>query len=49
MATPLKYRHHLTIPRPPPLHPTWTTYMWLAFLVAVVVFTSIGLLASVVR
>jgi hypothetical protein len=29
MATPLKYRHHLTIPRPPPLHPTWTTYMWL--------------------
>jgi hypothetical protein len=31
------------IPRPPPLRPTWTTWMWLSFAVAVAVATGIGL------
>ena len=31
------------IPQPPRLRPTWTTWMWLAFLIAVIVFTFIGL------
>jgi hypothetical protein len=31
------------VPRPPKLRPTWTTWMWLAFAVAVVVLTILGL------
>ncbi len=30
------------IPRPPRLRPSWTTWMWIAFMVAVVVFSLIG-------
>jgi hypothetical protein len=32
-----------TIPQPPRLRPTWTTWMWIGFMVAVVVLTTIGL------
>jgi hypothetical protein len=32
-----------TSPRPPALRPTWTTWMWLAFAVAVIVLTIFGL------
>lgn len=31
------------IPRPPKLRPTWTTWMWLAFALAVLVLTALGL------
>jgi len=30
------------IPPPPPLRPTWTTYMWLGFAVAVAIATVVG-------
>lgn len=32
------------IPQPPRLRPTWTTWMWLAFAVLVLVLTAIGLI-----
>ncbi len=38
-----------TIPRPPRLRPTWTTWMWIGFMVAVVVLTLIGLWPNGVR
>jgi len=31
------------VPAPPPLRPTWTTWMWLGFAVAVAVATAVGL------
>jgi hypothetical protein len=35
-----------TIPRPPRLRPTWSTWMWIAFMVAVIVFSIIGFSGS---
>jgi hypothetical protein len=32
-----------TIPQPPRLRPTWTTWMYIGFMVAVIVLTVIGL------
>jgi hypothetical protein len=32
-----------SIPRPPVLHPTWTTWMWISFMLAVIILTTIGL------
>jgi hypothetical protein len=37
------------IPQPPRLRPTWTTWMWLGFAVAVVVLTVIGLWPTGIR
>jgi hypothetical protein len=34
------------IPAPPRLRPTWTTWMWVGFMVAVIVLTIIGLFSS---
>jgi hypothetical protein len=36
-----------SIPRPPRLRPTWTTWMWVAFMIAVVAFTVVGLWTGV--
>lgn len=33
----------LAIPRPPKLRPSWTTWIWIAFAVSVVVATIVGL------
>jgi hypothetical protein len=37
------------VPQPPRLRPTFTTWMYVAFMLAVVVFTLIGLWPSAVR
>lgn len=34
------------VPAPPPLRPTWTTWMWLSFAVLVAAMTAIGLTYS---
>jgi hypothetical protein len=31
-----------SIPQPPRLRPTWTTWMWIGFIVAVVALTTVG-------
>ena len=38
-----------SIPQPPRLRPTWTTWMWIGFMVAVVVLSTIGLWPNGVR
>ena len=35
-----------SLSRPPPLRPTWPTWMWLAFAVATVVATIVGFLRA---
>jgi hypothetical protein len=37
------------IPRPPRLRPSWTTWMWVALIVAAVVFSLIGFWPNDVR
>jgi hypothetical protein len=37
------------VPRPPVLRPTWTTWMYIGFMIAVVVLTVIGLWPNGVR
>jgi hypothetical protein len=34
------------IPAPPQLRPTWTTWMWIAFAILVVVSTVLGLMVT---
>ncbi len=38
-----------SIPRPPVLRPTWTTWMWVSFMLAVIVLTTIGLWPNGIR
>jgi hypothetical protein len=38
-----------TVPRPPALRPTWTTWVYIGFMIAVVVLTTIGLWPNGVR
>jgi hypothetical protein len=42
MKSRLRYSADPTIPRPPVLRPTWMTWLWMAFIVAVIAFTMIG-------
>jgi hypothetical protein len=42
-------KFEMTIPQPPRLRPTWMTWMWIAFMVAVGVLTTIGLWPNGVR
>ena len=42
MRTRLQHRADPTIDRPPMLRPTWMTWLWLIFIVAVVAFTILG-------
>jgi quinol-cytochrome oxidoreductase complex cytochrome b subunit len=35
-----------SIPRPPRLRPTWTTWMWIGFMVAVIVLSLVGFLVN---
>jgi hypothetical protein len=35
-----------TVPSPPRLRPTWMTWMWMAFIVAVIVLTAIAFLGN---
>ncbi|HEX9297633.1 MAG TPA: hypothetical protein VF881_17445 [Polyangiaceae bacterium] len=49
MSRAVRIEDDLSIPRPPGLRPTWTTWAYIAFMIAVVVFTAIGLQSNVFR